>query len=630
MIDSHKIKRLEVALRVADQESARQLQQQVSSFCRDELPDILQSAFDAVAADRWLRIDRLELNLPSFDSADDVRRRLRERVRQSLQARLDDAAASAAAADATAAESVPGEFAPPRVLDAVYQAADIFIHVLEHGAAPWHALTTDFDAVVRDVIRILASDRSFGSQLTALLAEQPKVLSRFVLQVQPAERIRMVACLTRLDAVFIEAIERELTMVAETLAPGGTPLPADGALPAKIVIGHLIRHKSVDQEVRTAMLAELFRSLGMLTVRPFPTARVAPTLAGIQLEAALPAHWRPALRECLAGIIDPGSGVEAPDPEAAQGKPAAAAGPGADKPKAHVPALEALPKKDGVEAALHGVAIPLKAAHPQQRRAPGGQAQTENRDRSSVGQLRDIGASATAPTQDPEPAGLAPAFREQNLTRGRSIPPPGSAGTAPEFEPSIYRAPGSTRPGRGGEFVDIHTWRSPFEAEMFHIDNAGLVLLAPFFGRVFKNLGYLDQQRHFVSDAARTRAVHFSQFLVTAEQHPAECSLVLNKILCGLAVAEPVQRFVELSEDERAAAGEVVDSALQHWSALKRTSAPVFRETFLQHVGILGRGDGHWLLRIERTAVDVLLDSLPWAISIIKHPWMHQALMVDW
>jgi hypothetical protein len=171
---------------------------------------------------------------------------------------------------------------------------------------------------------------------------------------------------------------------------------------------------------------------------------------------------------------------------------------------------------------------------------------------------------------------------------------------------------------------------TPYETQEFHINNAGLVLVAPFLGMVFKDLGYLTKGRDFVTAAARIRAVHFSQYLVTSEQHPAECDLALNKVICGMQVDEPLERFIDLTQPERDAAREVLDSALEHWTALKRTSAPVFQQTFLQHEGILTKESSHWLLRIERISVDVLIDTLPWTISVIKHPWMKQPVMVEW
>ena len=37
-----------------------------------------------------------------------------------------------------------------------------------------------------------------------------------------------------------------------------------------------------------------------------------------------------------------------------------------------------------------------------------------------------------------------------------------------------------------------------------------------------------------------------------------------------------------------------------------------------------------WTLQVETRAVDVLLDQLPWGLSMIRTPWMHAMLNVDW
>lgn len=630
MTGQHCIKRLEVALRAADQQSARQLQHEVSIFCRTELPGLLESAFDGLASDRWLRIDRLELSLPVFTNVDEFRSRLGERLRQILQTRLDEAAASAAAGDATGAGSAPGETAPPLAFDAAYQAADIFIHVLEYGVAPWHAVAANFDQTVQAVGELLETDRAFGLQLATLLAKRPVALKRFVMQVKDAERRRMLAGITRMDESSIEDIEKVLHTVVAVLTRAGAPLPEKTRtrLVAETAVRNLVRLQTLDQAARVLLLNELLDSV--LAARGGRAQSVAQdlSLAGMQLEAVLPRRWHPALRESIAGFADAGPGRGGPAPAAGEQEPPADAGrisieQGDSQRSAPARATE----NDAVQKPPHAVKTPLDEVR-------GNQVQPHE-DRSLPKQSRGFDAWSTAAPQDTGPA--APSGSEQAKKM---------AGRRPQAIPSDLQMPGDEtdrqggrslsfdRDGRGGERSSGHlqgmAWRSPFEKEVFHIENAGLVLVAPFFGTVFKDLGYLDQRRVFVSAGARVRAVHFSQFLVTAEQHPAECGLVLNKILCGMNADEPLERFVDLNEQELAAAAEVLDSALEHWSVLKRTSVPVFRQTFLQHAGILSSPSGHWLLRIERTGVDVLIDTLPWTISVIKHPWMQQPLMVEW
>jgi hypothetical protein len=45
---------------------------------------------------------------------------------------------------------------------------------------------------------------------------------------------------------------------------------------------------------------------------------------------------------------------------------------------------------------------------------------------------------------------------------------------------------------------------------------------------------------------------------------------------------------------------------------------------------MLMREDGDWVLQVEANTADILLDQLPWGISMIKLPWMGMMLWVEW
>jgi hypothetical protein len=38
----------------------------------------------------------------------------------------------------------------------------------------------------------------------------------------------------------------------------------------------------------------------------------------------------------------------------------------------------------------------------------------------------------------------------------------------------------------------------------------------------------------------------------------------------------------------------------------------------------------HFSVRAERITIDVLLEKLPWGISLVKYPWMPKPLYVEW
>ena len=74
----------------------------------------------------------------------------------------------------------------------------------------------------------------------------------------------------------------------------------------------------------------------------------------------------------------------------------------------------------------------------------------------------------------------------------------------------------------------------------------------------------------------------------------------------------------------------LVAAAIEHWQALKRTSAAAVRTSFLQRSGLLKADDNGWRLQVESGPFDVLLKRLPWSLSVIKLPWMHTPLHCEW
>ena len=60
------------------------------------------------------------------------------------------------------------------------------------------------------------------------------------------------------------------------------------------------------------------------------------------------------------------------------------------------------------------------------------------------------------------------------------------------------------------------------------------------------------------------------------------------------------------------------------------TTAAGLQEEFLQRPGKLTPGKEFNKLQVEAKTLDILLDRLPWNISLIKLPWMDKMLHVEW
>ena len=165
--------------------------------------------------------------------------------------------------------------------------------------------------------------------------------------------------------------------------------------------------------------------------------------------------------------------------------------------------------------------------------------------------------------------------------------------------------------------------------ESIEINNAGLVILAQFLPLFFDALG-LIKDKAFATEESAGRAALLLQYVITGETALPEHELTLNKLLCGLDPDVPLPGFIHISKHETEEVNNLLESVVEHWKALKGTSARGLRQTFLNRPGILTKDVNGWSVYVERTTVDVLLDHLPWSISIIKLPWNDNLIYVEW
>lgn len=168
------------------------------------------------------------------------------------------------------------------------------------------------------------------------------------------------------------------------------------------------------------------------------------------------------------------------------------------------------------------------------------------------------------------------------------------------------------------------------EGIVFHVYNAGLIILHPFLLPFFSETGLLDQKQQWISIAAQQRAVLLSQYLVTGEALLPEFHLPLNKLLCGYPLSATLDNQLELTETEKTEAMQLLSSVIEHWGALKNTGAEALRASFLQRAGKLSHTEKGWQLQAEQKTFDILMQSIPWTISRIKTPWMQEWLLTDW
>ena len=161
------------------------------------------------------------------------------------------------------------------------------------------------------------------------------------------------------------------------------------------------------------------------------------------------------------------------------------------------------------------------------------------------------------------------------------------------------------------------------------INNAGMVLCWPFFGRFFAALGLVEQGK-FKGQQAEERAVQLLQYLATGLTSFEEWDLSLNKVLCGVSLNTPISPKLELTTEEEELVRKLINGTIFNWEKMRGTRLETFRETFFMREGILYEKDNRWELIVERKAYDVLMDTMTWNISMINLSWMKKRLNVQW
>jgi hypothetical protein len=167
------------------------------------------------------------------------------------------------------------------------------------------------------------------------------------------------------------------------------------------------------------------------------------------------------------------------------------------------------------------------------------------------------------------------------------------------------------------------------DEEGIFVQHAGLVLLHPFLHLFFKKLQLVADGK-FIDLPSHQKALHLLHFLACGDKYPEEHMLVVAKVLCNYPVHYPVDREIEISDNEMDEAGNMLLAAIEHWTVLQNTSPDGLRDGFLIRQGKLYRENENLTLHVESASIDMLLDQLPWNLGLINLPWMKEMLRVKW
>jgi hypothetical protein len=165
----------------------------------------------------------------------------------------------------------------------------------------------------------------------------------------------------------------------------------------------------------------------------------------------------------------------------------------------------------------------------------------------------------------------------------------------------------------------------------WYMKNTGLIIVHPFLPQLFKYLDYLDDKNQFKNEQIIWKTVYLLHYMATGQVgNINEADLAMSKILSGMPIENPIPSDVILSENEINYADEVLQVIISRWDKLGKTSNNGLRNTFLQRKGILEEKNEAFQLAVETSGTDILLDYIPWNISVIKLPWVKNIIYVSW
>ena len=573
MTGTHVVRRQLLELRVADREAAAGLQDDVQRAVHERLRPAMDAAFSRLSpADEVVRLERVELDLgrlPVAGLADELVRRTLEELDKVLGIEL------AALRRRTGVPERGG------LVSAEAGRLAWLRHFLETGRLPWQAPRDGAGEPEAALAELLAGA---SAEVVRMLRTAPPsvaatMATRIVRQFSRDVRRRLAVLLAVAED---NAVARAMVDDWERLLDDA---PAEiraalGASPAGVA-DRLIRRLVGRAETPAAASGVCEIVVRELAEGGGTADRVVRVLAVHARKALLPSSEVRRWLERRAAATD---GGEAPSREAGDPSPGAA--------EATVePSADRL-VSEGVTSAPPGTAA-TAASSPRAAPAP-----------------TDASAGAAADVREPGP----PSPRRE--------PPPASSADARRHR------------------------LDPDDAII--VDDAGLVVLAPFLSGYLARLGLvfvgqaapadsdsigrrsLPYKPAFVSPAVHERAVLLLRYLATGRTGDGEQHLALDKLLCGWPLAEPVERAIEPSPAEVEESRELLASVVEHWKALGRTSVDGLRSSFLSREGRLTDTDGGWKLEVARTGYDVLLDQIPWGISLVRLPWMDRPLFVEW
>ena len=585
------------------------LQEDVSQLVQEQVLPQLEGLFDRLCPeDETIRLDRVVLDVGAI-ALHDLPQEWVPRVVQQLEDRLRDLVGGASSGEVD--EVPPVQLRGP---EAAWEVLQVF---LQYGRFPWWH-EREWVATVETWRQALVQpSRYWSRQVRSLLRDSAVARQRLVMQLPediqtavilavqpqwsdwPEMRSQSVQFLESLD--IGEGDRRYLqstavTLLLETLrqTPDSSALPVQHWLNAWVPEAIAVVRAEITSVSSSASMAQPLTSTGDRSTAASPQTRNEQHLRQRlqQAIASLPKTTQSLWKSVVARAVSLESDAPAETDLALRRR---SLSPSDDLS----PTQSTTPTID----APSSVIAPNQPASPQSSdRSPSPDPAVTVEQSNDSNQLRSIRASQDLPSTQPAATDAAIVAAALNPSGNTDTPSPTSL--------TLSISPDEERAG-------------------IFAPNTGLVLLHPFLKSYFAEVGLLEGDR-FKDSTAHQTAIYLLHWLATADPTGPEVTLTVPKLLCNWPLNQPLSP-VPLPAAALTEGDHLLEVIIQRWTALKNTSPDGLRQGFLQRTGKLTCPNGtDWTLQVEQSALDILLNRLPWGTSMVKLPWMDCLLTVEW
>ena len=606
---THLIEKQTVELRLKRADDAFELQQRMSAFCNNQLMPALENLFNRLApAHKHIRLDKLVIDLGNVPQNKLMSKDFLDNILQQIERKIE------------------AQILDNQAIVIQEQETNVFkewLYFLENGRLPWfsHGLPPNFET---EIPAILARSEAAILELRHLLIQQPNALNRLIRQ-------HKTAFLALITGIFTASVQSELVEIDKALRQfkGQNEVETYWHLVFKRVIFQREKWTATDLIVRT--LGDFLDFLAKKRENITETANFSPkkditTRNKVDFAKTSADTERSILRDLLPDDF-----------------------PFLAKTEAFL--REKQPNNAWILREKAADDAQIAAAFLSKNKEKKNDANTtinsktgENSEEKKNTENTIINSKTGENSEEKMVSEQEEKTRKiDNWGSKKTGNTEGSLETKKNVSDSSEERDKVTDTTNLDGKTDFYKEKTPhfddFQAEMpvnasevlkeMYVSNAGIVLLNPFLSRLFDNLK-LTKDGRFINQAMRHKALGILHYLATGEAAVLEYNLTLAKLLCQMPFNQSVVGHWVLSKKEKKECDKLLGIAIDYWSALGKTSKEGLREAFLQRKGKLINRSSGWVLQVERTTIDVLIDRLPWGLGIVKLPWMKDILVVEW